>query len=150
MSEIAAAAGVTVRSVYAHFPSKDALTVECLAATPLAPSGGDDDPRAQILAVFAPVARRGSYPGCPFLRAAAEFPDQDDPIHQQVRQRKLEFADRLSSLASSAGCANPGRLGAMLALLYDGAAARGAAIGSTEPFAHAAELAEQALAASLI
>lgn len=150
MEDIAQNAGVTVRTLYAHFASKDALTAEYLMATPVTSTADEDSPVARMLAVFDSTSTGELYPGCPFLRAAAEFPERDSPVHLVVRRRKLEFADRLRDLAEQAGCADPEAVGATLALLYDGAAARSAAISSREPFRQARTLAEGVVDAALV
>jgi len=149
MEDIASAAGVTVRTLYSHFDGKDALTAEYLTAMPVTATAEDDGPVARMLAIFDTTSTGPRYPGCPFLRAAAEFPDRDSPVHRLVRTRKLEFADRLRGLAEEAGCADPEGLGATLALLYDGAAARSAAISSRDPFRQARSIAEDMVGAAL-
>lgn len=68
--------------------------------------------------------------GCPFLNAAAEAPDPGHPTHVLTTAEKTSFAARLAKIAEEAGATDADRLGEQLALLYDGAAARSAALNT--------------------
>ena len=69
---VAAEAGVSKRTLYHHFPSKDDLIEAYLAAQmrPIAPS--DAPAREQILGRFDALERRfakGEFRGCPYINA---------------------------------------------------------------------------------
>jgi AcrR family transcriptional regulator len=109
----------TRATFYRHFPSKDDLIVaylggvdagiraEVRAAVEGAPSAAD-----AVRAVGATVADalgRPGFLGCALLRAAAEFPHADDPIHRAVAEHRAWFAATMTDLFARAFGAEPGR-----------------------------------------
>ena len=158
VAELSAVAHVSKRTLYQHFPSKDDVTVAYLHAFELDPAlcaegaliREDLTPRARLLELFAALAEQARpLRGCPFATAAAEFPDPAHPAHRLAADHKRRFAEQLVDLARQAGARPAEPLGRRLALLYDGAAAQGAALDSPEPageaFAVAAALLDQAI-----
>ncbi|MEU0075784.1 TetR/AcrR family transcriptional regulator [Streptomyces sp. NPDC006332] len=155
MDQLSTVANVSKRTLYTHFPSKDELVQAYLQALedsdlpPLQPSGEPSDepaldPRTQLLAVFdwTPQDTTAPLRGCPFLNAGIEVPDPGHPVHQLVAAHKREFARRLAGIARQAGIADPETLGEQLALLYDGGAARAAALNSGHTATCARSIAE--------
>lgn len=154
VAELTAAAQVSKRTLYHHFPGKDDVVIAYLREFELVPSLGPEGvldradlaPRARLLEL---LTAAGAPPGCAFLNAAVELPDPDHPVHRMVLRHKRQFADRLGELARAAGARQPEVLGRRLAVLYDGACAqavidpRGA--GPGEAHAIAAALIQQAL-----
>ena len=73
---IAAEIGISKRTLYNHFPSKDALISAYLARRFVAPRPSDKSPVEQILGTFDSLERRFSakdFRGCPFVNAVAEL-----------------------------------------------------------------------------
>ena len=73
---IAAEIGISKRTLYNHFPSKDALISAYLARRFVAPRPSDKSPVEQILGTFDLLERRFSakdFRGCPFVNAVAEL-----------------------------------------------------------------------------
>nr|WP_232328113.1 TetR family transcriptional regulator [Kibdelosporangium sp. MJ126-NF4]CEL17355.1 Transcriptional regulator, TetR family [Kibdelosporangium sp. MJ126-NF4]CTQ91418.1 Transcriptional regulator, TetR family [Kibdelosporangium sp. MJ126-NF4] len=139
MEQVAAAAPVSKRTLYAHFPTKDDLVVSYLRH--LVESGRtmegvldreDLSPRERLLALFT-VPHDGVRPirGCPFVDAAAEFPDPLSPVHEYAAEQKRRLASRLTELASALGVAEPHVLGEQLAVLADGTASRSMVLNDT-------------------
>ncbi|MET1072200.1 MAG: TetR/AcrR family transcriptional regulator [Umezawaea sp.] len=132
MEQVAAAAPVSKRTLYAHFPTKDDLVVAYLRH--LSDSGAtleamldrtDLSPREQLRWLFTiPDSTGAPIRGCPFTDAAAEFPDPGSPVHRDALERKRRFAHQLADLAARLGAAEPEALGEQLAILSDGAAGR--------------------------
>lgn len=154
MQRLAEAADVSKRTLYQHFPSKDALIAAYLRQSELDLACPDAvlerpglQPRERLLAIFdaAQLAGGPAVPprGCAFLNAAVEIPDPAHPVHQLVREHKRQFARRLAVIAAEAGAREPRTLGEQLALLYDGAASRNAAVASGQASSIARELAQQ-------
>ncbi|MGW1542125.1 TetR/AcrR family transcriptional regulator [Streptomyces sp. NPDC002309] len=148
MDQLAKVADVSKRTLYSHFAGKDELVHAYLSGLEddLLPTGAAEDgstPREQLIAVFdqRPSVSGRPLRGCPFLSAAVEIPDPEHPAHRLAAAHKTEFARRLGDLARRAGAHRPEELGEQLALLYDGAAARGTALNSTAPAAHARAMA---------
>jgi len=154
VTELCAEARVSKRTLYQQFSSKDevlAAYLSDLAADPhYAPNAvlrrQDLAPRARLLELYATLGEgRRPLRGDPFVNAAIELSDPNHPARRIIATYKEDFAQRLSDLAREAGARGADRLGAQLALLYDGAAARVALFNSPEPASEA-----QALAAALL
>lgn len=76
-------------------------------------------------------------------------PDPGHSAHLLAAAYKREFARRLTDIARQAGAADPETLGEQLALLFDGAAARGTALNSSHTRACARSIAESLVDAAL-
>ncbi|MEU0089073.1 helix-turn-helix domain-containing protein [Kribbella sp. NPDC006257] len=140
MDQLCATAHVSKRTFYQHFPGKDELIAEHLRrfdpdVLPEVFDNTDLTPRERLLAAFDIHA-----PLCPFIAAAVELPDASHPARVHARDYKLAFAARLTEAAREAGASDPEQLGEQLALLLDGAAARGRVL-NTDAFATAAAIA---------
>ena len=73
---IAAEIGISKRTLYNHFPSKDALIAAYLERRFVAPRPSEKPPVEQILGTFDSLERRFSakdFRGCPFVNAVAEL-----------------------------------------------------------------------------
>jgi AcrR family transcriptional regulator len=140
VDQLCAVAEVSKRTLYQHFAGKDELIAEHLRRfdpeiLPEVFDRTDLTPRERLLAVFDIHS-----PLCPFIRAAVEIQDPDHPARLLARDYKKAFAARLTDTAREAGATDPERLGEQLALLLDGASARGRVL-NTETFATAAAMA---------
>ncbi|GAF47085.1 MULTISPECIES: TetR/AcrR family transcriptional regulator [Rhodococcus] len=132
MEQVADAAPVSKRTLYAHFPAKSDLVMAHLRE--LATSGRtlegvltreDLDPRERILRLFdPPVPATSPVRGCPFIDAAVEFPDPQSEVHTYAREQKLLMAQLVTELAAELGAADPAALAEQLVTLADGAASR--------------------------
>ncbi len=123
---IAAEIGISKRTLYNHFPSKDELIVAYLERRlkPTPPS--DKPPVRQILGNFERLERTiatGVFRGCPFVNAVAEL---KEPAHAANKialsfkeQRRRWFRDLLVRLDVD----DPETLSLQLLLLVDGAIA---------------------------
>jgi AcrR family transcriptional regulator len=140
MDQLCAVAEVSKRTLYQHFPGKDELIAEHLRRfdpeiLPEVFDRTDLTPRERLLAVFDIHS-----PLCPFIAAAVEIQDPGHPARLYARDYKKAFAARLAEAAGEAGATDPEQLGEQLALLLDGASARGRVL-NTETFATAAAMA---------
>jgi AcrR family transcriptional regulator len=125
-------AGVSKKTLYHHFTSKNELilavlrkrdevfrnnfkrTVEKLAT----------DPRDQMLAIFDALGQwfdEKEFSGCLFINASAEFSDDEDPCNIVCKEHKKLICDYIQTLAEKAGSKNPKELAQKLNLLADGA-----------------------------
>jgi|SRR5271168_589298 len=131
VERLASNASVSKRTLYQHFPSKEAVVEEYLRCVeqgvgdPIRPGPEEADrtPRERILALFASPSIGGRMRGCPFHNAAVEAAEVMPEIHDIVHQHKRTYIKGLIKLARQSGAANPTLLGNQLALLYEGAAA---------------------------
>jgi AcrR family transcriptional regulator len=133
---IAARAGVTKRTLYYHFPSKDDLIAAYLAArdepTLARYAAWLDETRGdlpeQILGVFERLARMtksARWKGCGFLRAAAELAGA--PGHPALRvasAHKKKFEAWLESRIAAKGLSEPALRARQMMILLDGAVAQ--------------------------
>src|SRR3984957_2614081 len=80
---IAAEIGISKRTLYNHFPSKDALIAAYLQRRFVTPRASEKPPAEQILATFDSLERRFAskdFRGCPFVNAVAEMGTEDRPV----------------------------------------------------------------------
>ncbi len=124
---IAAEIGISKRTLYNHFPSKDALVAAYLERRFVQPQPSDKSPVEQILGTFVSLERRfGSkdFRGCPFVNAVAELGTEDRSVKKIAvafkESRRLWFRDHLVQL----GVAEAEGLATQLQLLVDGSIAQ--------------------------
>jgi AcrR family transcriptional regulator len=123
---IAAELGISKKTLYRHFPSKDELVIGYLRARfrPL-PEASTKAPAEQILANLEWIARSltsaGDFRGCAFLNVLAELGNEDSEARKLAvaykESRRLWYRDLLSQLDVD----DPDTLATQLSLLVDGA-----------------------------
>ena len=123
---VAAEAGVSKRTLYNHYPSKDALIAAYLTARFKHLASSDAPAREQILGNFDRLERLiadGSFRGCPYVNAVTELGDPRHPACkiavQFKEQRRLWYRPLLERL----GAKNPDALATQLQILFEGALA---------------------------
>jgi AcrR family transcriptional regulator len=123
---IAAAVGISKRTLYNHFPSKDELIVAYLTRRFRPISASDAPPAEQVLAEFDRLERNfasDGFRGCPFVNAVAELGEPTNAARGIAvafkEQRRLWFRELLTRL----GARDPDGLATQLSLLADGAIA---------------------------
>jgi AcrR family transcriptional regulator len=127
-----AEAGVSKVTFYRHFPTKDDLVVAYLEATAAAERAAvlaeraahPGDPGAVLrwyAGVVGDLACGPGFRGCPFINAAAEFPDPDSLVHKAVTEHRSWFRATVVELLTQAGLPNPEKATRTMLLLRDGA-----------------------------
>jgi AcrR family transcriptional regulator len=154
------AAGISKRTLYQRFGSKDGLIVAAYEAFDIpvyemftkAIEAKTDDPRAQLEAFFAqlePLVRSEDFRGCPFSNAAAELADAQHPAHVVVRRHKERIRRWLQSRAKAAGAAKPERLSRQLMLVFAGVQSQALLERSARPAREARTLAKALIDAAI-
>ncbi|MFG2825624.1 TetR/AcrR family transcriptional regulator [Kitasatospora sp. NPDC048365] len=128
------AAGVSKRSMYQLFDSKDDLLAASLerraaayAATLLPDTAGPGSPRLRILHVFEQLETQASspqYAGCPYLAVQIELKNSEHPASRVADRVKQGLGAFFLAEARRGGALDPELLARQLLLLFDGASAR--------------------------
>ncbi len=132
VDRIAREAGVTKKTLYHHFESKDELILAVLQYYDTqfreqfiqSVETRAKAPARRLLAVFDVAEawfRQKDFHGCLFVGAMGEFPEGNTPIRNACRDAKNLMRDYIVSLARSAGAEKPGQLASQLLLLLEGA-----------------------------
>jgi AcrR family transcriptional regulator len=133
VDEILSKAKVTRATFYRHFPSKDDLIIEYIRtadagirAALARATGGTTDSQVRALAEFvAEQIRTPGFRGCAFLNAAAEYPDEDDPIRQAVMAHRQWFHDTVLAAFREVTTERAPQAADHFVMLRDGAMASG-------------------------
>ncbi|MEM8878043.1 MAG: TetR/AcrR family transcriptional regulator [Pseudomonadota bacterium] len=135
VDRIAERAGITKKTLYYHFKSKDNLVAEYLEAR-LKPTidryrnwagqtGALPERIERMFLMLASDAKKRNWKGCGFLRAAVELADSPGhPALDVARRHKAEFEEWLAEDIGQAGYSDPKTLSRMIMVLLDGAVAR--------------------------
>src|SRR5205085_11875161 len=123
---IAAEIGISKRTLYNYFPSKDALIVAYLSRRSR-PIGTSDAPAAdQVFAVFDGLERvvgSDEFRGCPFVNAVAELGHPRHPARAVAIAFKEQRRMRFREMVTRPGVRDAGARATQVALLLDGAIA---------------------------
>ncbi|MFE5160032.1 TetR/AcrR family transcriptional regulator [Streptomyces sp. NPDC056697] len=127
---IAKRSGVTKKTLYDRFGSKEALVAAYLRErderwrTWLTAEVEKSPPADRALATFDALAlwvARENPRGCGFVNAAAELPDAAHPARQVIAGQKRWLRGYLRQLCEEAGVTGPDELADELLLLHEGA-----------------------------
>ncbi|MBP2707186.1 TetR/AcrR family transcriptional regulator [Microbispora sp. RL4-1S] len=130
VDRISEVAGVSKRSLYQRFASKDKLVADYLAVAGAAfvdgvmpPEDDDTTPRERMLAVFSRLQAESLEPrfrGCPCINAAAELADAAHPARATAVENKLWLQEFFTRQATLAGALDPHGLAQQLTMVFDG------------------------------
>ena len=160
VAELSRAAGVSKRTLYQRFGSKDGLVTAAYESLDVpvyrmltaAIDAELTDPREQLDAFFArlePILSSPDFRGCPFTNAASELPDPNHPAHAVVRRHKERVRGWLRARAKAAGARDPGTLSRQLMLVFAGAQAEALIEQSGRPARDAQRLASELIDAAI-
>ncbi|GAA1135400.1 TetR/AcrR family transcriptional regulator [Kribbella jejuensis] len=153
VAKVTEVAQVSTRTLYQHFPSKEALIsayLERLESDPDGPAEietvltrDDLPPRDRLIALFsAPADPAGPVlRGCPFHNTAVEAAGGMPEAAAFVERHKRELTASLIATAQAAGAGDPEELGRRLAVLFEGARALATSLNDPQPFDDAGALA---------
>jgi AcrR family transcriptional regulator len=154
MDAIVKASGVARKSVYKHYPTKDALVAAALQARDerwmqwfIAATTQAATPRARLLSVFDALQEwfaSDGFHGCAFINAAGEIGDAEHPIRKVSRLHKERLLSHVLSLVQAAGLPEPEETARQWLVLIDGAIAVALVTGDLS-ITHSAQRAAEAL-----
>ena len=146
---IATAAGVTKKTLYDRFGSKDRLVAEYLAERDRTWRAHLDErltaagagPRDRLIAVFEAAADwstdRGGH-GCAMVNAHAEIDDPAHPAYPVIVGQKAWMLELFVRLAGEAGAPDPAAVGEQVMLLHEGAVVLAGMKAGRAPYENAA------------
>lgn len=130
---IVAHAGTTKMTLYKYFSSKELLIMEVLKqghqdfenwlndklnANAKKPS----DKLQKLFDYIEEWITSPNFHGIGFIKASAEFPQEDNPIHRLSNEQSFEFRNYIKRLAADANIQDADGLALQLSLLFKGAA----------------------------
>jgi AcrR family transcriptional regulator len=123
---IAAEIGISKRTLYNYFPSKDALIVAYLSRRSVPLEASDERPVEQILGWFDRLecwAASDGFRGCPFVNAVAELGESGHATNKIAIDFKEQRRLWLREVLTRIDVADPDGLATQLAILVDGGVA---------------------------
>ena len=132
IERIISEAGVSKKTLYNHFKSKDELVLTTLRKRDELFRNSimreterlGSTPRERLLTIFDAHDQwfqEKEFSGCMFINASAEFSSQQDPNHIISAEHKRLVRDYICELAQQAGAKDPQALANQLHLLLEGA-----------------------------
>ncbi|WP_102127480.1 TetR/AcrR family transcriptional regulator [Deinococcus planocerae] len=134
IDEIIAESGVAKATLYKHFSSKDALTLEYMRQGDLRWTAWlrgrveelSPDPAGRLLAVFGALEEWFGLPhfrGCLLTNVVTALPDPEHPAREVLAGHKARVRAYLAELATQAGASHPEVLADQTLMLIEGATA---------------------------
>ena len=129
VDQLSTAVGVTKRTLYRYFPSKDDLIAAVLKARDVQFMELMNNYISEREAAQRPVAyldflaawgQQRGFHGCMFINASAEYADPAAPPHQQAAEHKRHVLAYLQQICAEAGIAEPVRYALQLFLIGEG------------------------------
>lgn len=128
VDRIIAEAGVAKATFYNHFRSKDDLVLAYIEeqdqigrdAVEAFPRQAPRKMIAAIVGRISAAAVAGDFRGCPFLNAAAEYPDPKSPVRRAIDARRTWYQSVLRQLLVEDGDPTPSVTASLLVALSDG------------------------------
>lgn len=149
MDEIRDAAGLSLRRLYAVFPSKESVVLGVLGelhedweAGVQSAVESESDPEKRVLAIYDYLAdwfTQDDFRGCGFINAFAELGANSAAVAEIARDHKASFQGYVRELVADAG--GTPKLASQLAILAEGAQTTAAIAGTVDAAADARDAA---------
>jgi AcrR family transcriptional regulator len=144
IGELVDVAGVSKRTLYQLFESKDELVVAYLRTMSTEVRTNEDSltdttrpPGERLLALFDSPKAGNEFRGCPLHNASVELTDPRHPGRPVITEHKRKLLQRLVATAEEAGAADHETLGRQILALYEGAMALTTSLDDEESFDYA-------------
>lgn len=133
---IIADAAISKVTFYRHFPTKDHLVADYLRAAADTErtavvehrDAHRDDPAAVLVWYAEQVGAQAcgsGFRGCPFINAAAEYPDTASPVRRVIDEHRTWLRSQAVDLLRELAVTDPDRVADQLMMLRDGAMVAG-------------------------
>jgi len=160
VDKIIASAGVSKKTLYSHFRTKDELILATLRKRDelvrnkmmRETERRSSDPKQRLFALFDFLTdwfHEEEFSGCMFINAAAEFSDADNPSHMICAEHKRLVAEYICQQAELAGAKDPVALSHELNLLMEGAIVYAHVMGDKQAAERAKQMAREFIARQL-
>ena len=136
VDRVADEAGVTKRTLYHHFSSKEKLVAEALRSAPIVLFPEAGDPLKRICGAFDTLTaylKNSEYRGCPYIIYNAELTDRRHPARQLIERRIFKRRKWFEARLREAGFAHPESVAEEIDVIFDGALASATKRCSLEP-----------------
>jgi len=131
VDEVIVAADVSRATFYRYFPGKDDLVRaylqeedrsirERVDGAAKAAANPSEVLHLLVLGLDEQICGAG-FRGCPFINAAAEYPDPAHPVREVVAEHRTWFINAVTELVTAIGHPNPERAARAVVMLRDGA-----------------------------
>lgn len=127
---IVAVAGTTKMTLYKHYGSKERLILEVLKEghqdfqnwlSERLSNKKSDEKIKRLFDFIEEWVTDPNFRGMGFLKASAEFPNEESPVHQLSSAQSRQFKQFIASLAQEANIKDAEGLALQLSLLFEGA-----------------------------
>jgi AcrR family transcriptional regulator len=131
VDNIVAVAGTTKMTLYKYFRTKETLILEVLQKNQqdfqnwldeklISNSKKPSDKIQQLFDYIEEWISSPAFIGVAFIKASAEFPNEENPIHQLSNQQSREFRQFIGKLATEARIKDADGIALQLSLLFEG------------------------------
>lgn len=158
MDELRSETGLSLKKLYALFPSKEAIVLAVLQSRHQQWAAGLDraaaaagTPRERLLSIYDYLLEcfvDDDYRGCGFVNAFGELGATVPAVAEAARAQKVGFQDYVARLVAEAGA--PASLAPMLVLLAEGAQTTAAICGTPDAARSARAAAETLLDVAVV
>lgn len=148
VDQLSQEAGMTKKTLYRHFPTKEHLVAAALQyrddafMAQLSAHLSQAEVTARPLAYLDFIDRWTAQPdfhGCAFINAAAEYSPPALPPHQLAQAHKARLLTTLQDICREAGLSNPGEVAQQLFLIGEGLIVASQVNGHTPALAETAQ-----------
>lgn len=136
VDRVAGEAGVTKRTLYHHFNSKEQLVAEAIRSAPILSFPEEGAPLKRIFGAFDTLTtylKDSDYRGCPYIIYNAELTERRHPARQLIERRIFKRRKWFEARLREAGVPHPESAAEEIDVVFDGALASATKRCSLDP-----------------